>query len=199
VLLAIAFRSLLVPLTAVGGFLLSVAAALGAMVGVFQDGFGADLLGVAETAPIVSLIPILTIGILFGLAMDYQVFLVSAMKEQHAHGADAQTAVRNGFRASARVVTAAGLIMISVFAGFILPDDAIIKSIGFALTAGVLIDTFLVRMTLIPALMSLLGERAWWLPRPLDRVIPNVDIEGAALKRDDEDVPLPPRVVATVA
>jgi RND superfamily putative drug exporter len=181
VLLAIAFRSLLVPLTAVSGFLLSVAAALGAMVGVFQDGFGADLLGVSQTAPIVSLIPIITIGILFGLAMDYQVFLVSGMREAHAHGAGPHDAVRNGFRQSARVVTAAGLIMVGVFAGFILPDDAIIKSIGFALSAGILIDAFLIRMTLIPALMSLLGERAWWLPRRLNRLIPNVDLEGANL------------------
>ncbi|HEY6890190.1 MAG TPA: MMPL family transporter, partial [Solirubrobacter sp.] len=180
-LLMIAFRSILVPLTAVGGFLLSVAAALGAMVAVFQDGFGAGLIGVSEAAPIVSLIPILTIGILFGLAMDYQVFLVSGMREAHAHGASARDAVRKGFHGSARVVTAAGLIMVSVFAGFILPDDPIVKSIGFALTAGVLIDAFLIRMTLIPALMSLLGERAWWFPRALDRVIPDVDIEGARL------------------
>jgi putative drug exporter of the RND superfamily len=182
ILLAIAFRSLLVPLTAVGGFLLSIAAALGAMVAVFQDGTGANLIGVSQTAPIVSLIPIITIGILFGLAMDYQVFLVSGMREAHAHGASAQDAVRHGFRASSRVVTAAGLIMISVFAGFILPDDPIIKSIGFALTAGVLIDAFLIRMTLIPALMSLLGHRAWYLPRLLDRLIPNVDIEGTAIQ-----------------
>jgi RND superfamily putative drug exporter len=157
---AIACRSLLVPLTAVAGFLLSVAAALGAMVAVFQDGVGANLLGVSQTAPIVSLIPIIAIGIVFGLAMDYQVFLVSGMREAHAHGADPHTALRNGFRQSARVVTAAGLIMISVFAGFILPDDPIIKSIGFALTTGVLIDAFLIRMTLIPALMTLLGHRA---------------------------------------
>jgi putative drug exporter of the RND superfamily len=183
-LLMIAFRSILVPLTAVGGFLLSVGAALGAMVGVFQDGFGAGLIGVNETGPIVSLIPVITIGILFGLAMDYQVFLVSGMKEAHAHGVNAQEAVRKGFRHSARVVTAAGLIMIGVFSGFILPDDAIIKSIGFALAAGILIDAFLIRMTLIPALMSLLGERAWHLPRALDRIIPNVDLEGAGLERE---------------
>jgi RND superfamily putative drug exporter len=186
VLLAVAFRSLLVPLSAVGGFLLSVAAALGAMVGVFQDGFGADLLGVSQTAPIVSLIPILTIGILFGLAMDYQVFLVSGMREAHVHGASPQDAVRTGFGHSARVVTSAGLIMVSVFAGFILPDDAIVKSIGFALTAGVFIDAFLIRMTLIPALMSMLGEYAWRLPRGLNRLIPNVDIEGATLAPETE-------------
>jgi len=183
-LLMIAFRSLLVPLTAVGGFLLSVAAALGAMVAVFQDGVGANLIGVGETAPIVSLIPVITIGILFGLAMDYQVFLVSGMREAHARGAGSQDAVRSGFRHSARVVTAAGLIMIGVFAGFILPDDAIIKSIGFALATGILIDAYLIRMTLIPALMSVLGERAWWLPRLLQSVIPNVDIEGAGLERE---------------
>ena len=185
-LLTIAFRSILVPLTAVAGFLLSIGAALGAMVGVFQDGFAASLFGVAETAPIVSLLPVLMIGILFGLAMDYQVFLVSRMHESHAHGDNAQDAVRHGFRDSARVVTAAALIMASVFAGFIVPDDPIIKSIGFALTVGILIDAFLIRMTLIPAVMSLMGARAWWLPKWLDRVIPNVDIEGAALERPAE-------------
>jgi RND superfamily putative drug exporter len=183
-LLMIAFRSILVPLTAVGGFLLSVGAALGAMVTVFQDGAGASLIGVTETAPIVSLTPVIIIGILFGLAMDYQVFLVSGMKEAHARGAEPQDAVRQGFRHSARVVTAAGLIMIGVFSGFILPDDPIIKSVGFTLAAGILIDAFLIRMTLIPALMSVLGERAWYMPRPLHRVIPNVDIEGAGLERE---------------
>jgi putative drug exporter of the RND superfamily len=183
-LLMIAFRSILVPLTAVGGFLLSVGAALGAMVAVFQDGTGASLIGVSETAPIVSLTPVMIIGILFGLAMDYQVFLVSGMKEAHARGANHHEAVRHGFRHSARVVTAAGLIMIGVFSGFILPDDPIIKSIGFTLAAGILIDAFLIRMTLIPALMSVLGERAWYMPRPLHRAIPNVDIEGASLERE---------------
>jgi len=183
-LLAIAFRSLLIPLTAVAGFLLSVAAALGAMVAVFQDGTGASLIGVSQTAPIVSLTPVIAIGILFGLAMDYQVFLITGMREAHAHGATPDDAVRNGFRQSARVVTAAGLIMVSVFAAFILPDDNIIKSIGFVLTAGVLIDAFLIRMTLTPALVSLLGQHAWWLPHTLDRLIPNVDIEGTNLQQD---------------
>ena len=177
-ILTIAFRSLLIPLTAVAGFLLSIAATLGTLVAVFQDGTAASLLGVNQTAPIVSLIPILMIGILFGLAMDYQVFLVSGMREAHNQGADAQDAVHTGFRQSARVVTAAGLIMIGVFAGFILPTDPTIKSIGFALTTGVLIDAFLIRMTLIPALMSLLGQRAWWLPRPLQQIIPHIDLEG---------------------
>jgi putative drug exporter of the RND superfamily len=183
VLLTIAFRSVLVPLTAIGGFLLSIGASLGAMVAVFQDGIGASLFGI-EPAPIVSLLPVVIIGILFGLAMDYQVFLVSRMHEAHAHGHDPQDAVHHGFRHSARVVTAAALIMGSVFAGFILPDDAIIRSIGFGLTAGILIDAFLIRMTLIPALMSLLGSRAWHLPRWIDRLVPNLDLEGAALAEE---------------
>jgi putative drug exporter of the RND superfamily len=156
--LAIACRSLLVPLTAGAGFLLSVAGSArrhGRRVPGRRQ--VPTCSGVSQTAPIDSLIPIVAIGIVFGFAMDYQVFLVSGMREPHAHGADPHTALRNGFRQSARVVTAAGLIMSSVFAGFILPDDPIIKSMGFALTTGVLIDAFL---TLIPALMSLLGHRA---------------------------------------
>jgi RND superfamily putative drug exporter len=182
-LLMVAFRSILVPLTAIGGFLLTIVASFGAVVLVFQKGVGADLIGVAQTGPLVSLLPILIIGVIFGLAMDYQVFLVSRMHEEVAHGATPRDAVREGFSASARVVTAAALIMISVFAGFILPDDPIVKSIGFAFAVGILIDAFLVRMTLIPALMTLLGARAWWLPRGLDRVVPNLDLEGAALER----------------
>lgn len=182
-LLTIAFRSILVPLTAVAGFLLTIGAAFGATVAVFQQGFGADLIGVSQTAPIISLLPILIIGILFGLAMDYQVFLVSRMREEHVHGAAPTKAVTEGFRHGARVVTAAALIMGAVFAGFIIEDDEIIKSIGFALAFGILADAFLVRMTLIPALMALLGERAWWLPRWLDRALPRVDIEGEALER----------------
>jgi putative drug exporter of the RND superfamily len=182
-LLMVAFRSILVPLTAIAGFLLTIVAAFGAVVLVFQKGFGAELIGVGQTGPLVSLLPILIIGVIFGLAMDYQVFLVSKMHEEHSHGATAHDAVRDGFRGSARVVTAAALIMISVFAGFILPDDPIIKSIGFAFAVGILIDAFLVRMTLIPALMTLLGARAWWLPRWLDRIIPNLDIEGTEIER----------------
>ncbi|MDO8212640.1 MMPL family transporter [Conexibacter sp. CPCC 206217] len=185
-LLAIAFRSVLVPLTAVGGFLLTIGAAFGATVAVFQEGFGAGLIGVEQTGPIISLLPILIIGILFGLAMDYQVFLVSRMREEHVHGAPPTVAVTEGFRHGARVVTAAALIMGSVFAGFILEDDAIVKSIGFALAFGILVDAFVVRMTLIPALMELLGERAWWLPRWLDRILPRVDIEGEQLSKQLE-------------
>lgn len=182
-LLAIAFRSVLVPLTAVGGFLLTIGAAFGAVVAVFQNGFAADLFGVAQEGPIMSLMPVLIIGILFGLAMDYQVFLVTRMREEHVHGATPTRAVKEGFRHSARVVTGAALIMTAVFASFIVERNAVIKSVGFALAFGILVDAFVVRMTLIPALMAVLGERAWWLPRWLDRALPRVDVEGEQLTR----------------
>ncbi|WP_067509809.1 MMPL family transporter [Actinoplanes sp. TFC3] len=181
-LLTLLFRSVLVPIKAIGGFLLSVIATFGAVVAVFQWGWGADLLGVASTGPIVSLIPVLLIGIVFGLAMDYEVFLLSRMREEHVHGASPADSVVNGFSHGARVVTAAAIIMISVFSGFILGDDAIIKSIGFALAAAILLDAFVVRMTLVPAVMMLLGRRAWWLPRWLDRLLPDVDVEGSKLQ-----------------
>jgi RND superfamily putative drug exporter len=181
-LLLLAFRSLLIPLTAILGFLLTITAAFGATTAVFQEGFAASLLGVNTQAPIISLLPILIIGILFGLAMDYQVFLVSRMGEARSRGASSRLAILSGFRHGARVITAAALIMIAVFSGFILEDDAIVKSIGFTLAFGILVAAFLVRMTLIPALMSLLGERVWSLPRWLDRILPHVDIEGATVE-----------------
>jgi putative drug exporter of the RND superfamily len=181
VLLTIAFRSVLVPVVAVGGFLLTIGAAFGTVVAVFQEGTAAGLFRVEASATILSFLPVLAIGILFGLAMDYQVFLVSRMREEHARGVASLDAVRIGFRAGARVVTAAGLIMISVFAGFVLPEEPIIKSIGFALAVGILFDAFVVRMTIVPAVMAMLGERAWWLPGWLGRIIPDVDLEGATL------------------
>jgi len=181
VLLTIAFRSLLVPLTAVLGFLLSVSASLGVVVWVFQDGHLGGVIGVAAAAPIVSFVPVLLIGVLFGLAMDYEVFLVSRMRESYQRSGDARSAVADGVRASGRVVAAAALIMASVFAGFIFTADPVIKSIALALTIGVLIDAFIVRLTLVPAVMTLLGRRAWQLPGWLDRILPNVDIEGATL------------------
>jgi RND superfamily putative drug exporter len=197
VLLMVAFRSVLIPVTAIGGFLLTIVASFGAVVIVFQDGFAAGLLGVAQTGPLVSLLPIIIIGVLFGLAMDYQVFLVSRMREQYKHGASPRDAVRDGFRHGARVVTAAALIMMAVFSGFILPDDPIIKSVGFAFAFGIMLDAFLVRMTLIPALMTVLDERAWWLPEWLDRLLPNVDLEGATLERGPGDA-TPPSAVQPV-
>ena len=183
ILLLLVFRSIVVPLLATGGFLLSIVAAFGAIVAVYQLGHLSSIFGVNEPGPIISFLPTLLIGILFGLAMDYQVFLVSAMREEHVHGKDARTAVITGFNHSARVVTAAAIIMISVFGGFVWAHLALVRPIGLGLALGVLVDAFLVRMTLIPAAMSLLGERAWYLPRWLDRILPDVDVEGAKLER----------------
>ncbi|MFC7241667.1 MMPL family transporter [Catellatospora aurea] len=190
-LLLLVFRSVLVPLKATLGFLLSVAATFGAVVAVFQWGWLGDVFGVQETGPIMSMLPVLLIGILFGLAMDYQVFLVTRMREDFVHGAPARDAVITGFRHGARVVTAAAIIMISVFGGFVFSGETLIQSIGFALAFGVLVDAFVVRMTIVPALMSLLGRAAWWLPRWLDRILPNVDVEGEKLRPAEEPVPEP--------
>ncbi|MGW4570778.1 MMPL family transporter [Streptomyces tendae] len=186
ILLLVVFRSILVPLKAAAGFLLSVLASLGAVVVVFQQGHGADLLGVETTGPIMSLMPIFLVGIVFGLAMDYEVFLVSRMREAYVHGERPAQAVTSGFRHSARVVVAAALIMIAVFSGFIGDSDAMIKMIGFGLASAVLLDAFVVRMAIVPAVLALLGERAWWLPKWLDRILPRVDVEGEALTRPAE-------------
>lgn len=183
VLLTIVFRSVLVPLVATAGFLLSVAASFGAAVAVYQWGWLGSVLGVDTPGPMLSFMPIMLIGVLFGLAMDYQMFLVSGMKEAHAHGADARAAVRSGFTHGSKVVLAAALIMAAVFAGFVFAHLTMIRPIGFALAVGVLVDALLVRMTLTPAVMHLLGEAAWWMPRWLDRLLPNLDVEGAALEQ----------------
>ena len=186
ILLLVVFRSILVPLKAAAGFLLSVLASLGAVVVVFQQGHGADLVGVETTGPILSLMPIFLVGIVFGLAMDYEVFLVSRMREAYVHGERPAQAVTSGFQHSARVVVAAALIMIAVFSGFIGESDAMIKMIGFGLASAVLLDAFVVRMAIVPAVLALLGERAWWLPKWLDRILPRVDVEGEALTRPTE-------------
>ena len=180
-LLLLVFRSVVVPLLATGGFLLSIAASFGALVAVYQWGWLGPVFGVAQPGLILSFLPTLAIGILFGLAMDYQMFLVSGMREAWSHGQSARTAVRTGFSHGARVVTAAALIMTSVFASFIFSDQTMIKPIGFALAAGVLIDAFAIRMTLMPALMHLLGEKAWYVPRWLDKILPDLDVEGTKL------------------
>ncbi|AGZ43469.1 MMPL family transporter [Actinoplanes friuliensis] len=186
-LLMLLFRSVLVPLKAIGGFLLSVVATFGAVVAVFQWGWFGSLLGVEQAGPIISMLPIFLIGIVFGLAMDYEVFLVSRMREEHVHGAEPTQAVVNGFAHGARVVTAAAIIMVSVFAGFILSPESLIKSIGFALAAAILFDAFVVRMTIVPAVMTLLGRRAWWLPAWLDRILPDIDVEGDKLREIPAD------------
>ncbi|GAA2333434.1 MMPL family transporter [Streptomyces violaceusniger] len=185
-LLMVVFRSVLVPLKAALGFLLSVVAALGAVVAVFQWGWLADLFGVEETGPIMSMMPIFMIGVVFGLAMDYEVFLVTRMREAYVHGERPGQAVVTGFRHGARVVTAAAVIMISVFAGFIGSSESMIKMIGFGLATAVLFDAFVVRMAIVPAVLALLGKAAWWLPRWLDRALPNVDVEGEGLRKQLE-------------
>jgi membrane protein YdfJ len=189
-LLMVVFRSILVPLKAAAGFLLSIAASMGVVVWIFQDGNLADFLGVSQPGPIVSFLPILLIGILFGLAMDYEVFLVSRMREAFVHGDKARDAVVKGFGHSGRVVTAAAIIMTAVFGAFILDEDPIVKSIGLSLAVGVLADAFIVRMTLVPAVMALLGRRAWWMPRQLGRIVPNLDIEGEELMKGLKKAPV---------
>jgi uncharacterized membrane protein YdfJ with MMPL/SSD domain len=205
ILLTVVFRSILVPIKAAAGFLLSIAASMGVVVWIFQEGNLADLFGVTQPGPIVSFLPILLIGILFGLAMDYEVFLVSRMRERFVRTGKARQSIVTGFGQSGRVVTAAALIMFGVFGAFVLSDDPITKSIGVALAVGVAADAFIVRMTLVPAVMALMGDRAWHLPKWLDRRLPNLDIEGEGLEADsskprstgegaetDEPIPTPP-------
>ena len=180
-LLTVVFRSILVPLKAALGFLLSVVAALGAVVAVFQWGWLGSLFGVEQTGPIMSMMPIFMVGVVFGLAMDYEVFLVTRMREAYVHGERPGETIVTGFRHSARVVVAAAVIMIAVFSGFIGMDDQMIKMIGFGLAVAVLFDAFVVRMAIVPAVLALLGHKAWWLPKWLDRVLPNVDVEGEGL------------------
>jgi RND superfamily putative drug exporter len=181
VLLLLVFRSVLVPIKAAVGFLVSVAASFGAVVAVFQWGWLSGLFGVPTTGPVISFLPVILMAVLFGLAMDYEVFLVSRMREEYAHGAAPREAVVTGARHAARVVVAAALIMFSVFASFVTIDDVVVKAIAFGLAVGILVDAFLVRMTLVPAVLALLGRSAWWLPRWLDRVLPDLDVEGARL------------------
>ncbi|TCJ33717.1 MMPL family transporter [Parafrankia sp. BMG5.11] len=188
-LLLVLFRSVLVPLKAALGFLLSVLAALGAVVAVFQWGWLAGLIGLHQTGPIMSMMPIFMVGIVFGLAMDYEVFLVARIREAHVHGEKARDAITSGFGYSARVVAAAALIMMAVFAGFIGTAEPIIKMIGFGLATAVLLDAFVVRMTIVPAVLALLGEKAWWIPRHLDRVLPHIDVEGETLSRPAAPAP----------
>ena len=186
-IMVVVFRSIFVPLIATGGFILSLFAAFGAVVAIFQWGALGGILGI-HTGPILNFLPTILVGILFGLAMDYMLFLTTGMREAYVHGAPARTAVVLGIRAGRSVVAAAAIIMVSVFGGFIFSESAIIPAIGFALAIGVLLDAFVVRMFIMPALMHLVGDWAWWLPKWLDRLIPNVDVEGAALERQHPHV-----------
>ena len=185
VLLMAVFRSVLVPVKAALGFLLTVGSAIGVTVAVFQWGWGAELLH-AEPGPILSFMPIILMAVLFGLAMDYEVFLVSGMREEHVHGATPREAIEEGFTTGARVVTAAALIMFFVFAAFVPEGAGLIKPIALGLAVGIAVDAFVVRMLLGPALMTLFGRAGWWFPRFLDRLLPDLDVEGARLRHHRE-------------
>ena len=187
ILLLLVFRSFVVPIKAAAGFLLSVGAGFGLVVGLFQEGHLDRLIGVDTTGPVVSFLPIILMAVLFGLAMDYEVFLVSRMREDYVHHRDPIAAVHTGARNAGRVVTAAALIMFSVFASFVTSDGMILKQIAFALAVGVLLDAFVVRMTLVPAVLALTGRAAWWLPRWLEKRLPNLDIEGESLQASEGD------------
>ncbi|MGC4962687.1 MMPL family transporter [Gordonia sp. DT218] len=173
------FRSIWVPLIGTVGFIFSVLATFGVTVAIFQEGnFGL----ISHTQPILSFLPIFLIGVVFGLAMDYQVFLVTRMREEYIHGLSAKDAIVAGYRHGARVVTSAAIIMISVFAAFMLSPDTTSKMLGFALAVAVAFDAFIIRMMVVPAIIALLGDRAWGLPRWLDRLVVDFDIEGGAVR-----------------
>ncbi|CAM4396352.1 RND superfamily putative drug exporter [Paenibacillus endophyticus] len=181
IILLLVFRSIIVPVKATVGFLLSILATFGITTAVFQWGWVNDLFGFDTGGPLLSFMPIMVTGILYGLAMDYQVFLVSSMRESYVHGHHGKESVIHGYDQASRVVVAAAVIMVSVFAGFIFAHDIMIKQIGFALAIGILIDAFFVRMALVPAVMAVFGDKAWWLPKWLDRLLPNLDVEGDKL------------------
>ena len=182
-ILVLVFRSVLVPAIATLGFVLSYVAALGGVVTIYQWGWLGPVFGVDNPGPVLSFLPTLLMGILFGLAMDYMLFIGSGMREAYVHGVPARLAVVQGVHAARAVVTAAAIIMVSVFGGFVFSHSAMIRPIGFGLALGVLLDAFVVRMLVVPGFMHLVGERAWWLPRWLDRLLPDVDVEGASLER----------------
>lgn len=183
IVLTLVFRSIVVPLKATAGFLLTILATLGATVALFQWGWFNQVFGIDATGPVMAMLPILVTGVAYGLAMDYQVFVVSSMRESWVHGHPGAASVVDGFTHSSRVVVAAAVIMISVFGGFIFNADPMIKQMGFALAIAIAIDAFLIRMTLVPALMAMFGDRAWRLPGWLDRILPDLDVEGDKLVR----------------
>ena len=181
-LLMLVFRSILIPILAAAGFLLTVTATLGSVVAVYQWGWLGDLFGVTSPGPILGFLPIFLIGIIFGLAMDYQLFLVSGMREAFTHGKKPKDAINYGIHLSRGVVVAAALIMVTVFGGFAFSHLATIRPIGFGLAIGVLIDAFLVRLILVPAAMTILDRSAWWIPKWLDKILPDVDVEGTKIE-----------------
>jgi RND superfamily putative drug exporter len=193
-LLTLVFRSVVVPLKAALLNLLSIGAAYGVLVMVFQWGWGKDIIGLESTVPIVAFIPMFMFAILFGLSMDYEVFLLSRVREEYLVSKDNDSSVIHGIASTARVITSAALIMISVFLGFVLGDDPIIKMMGLGLATAIFVDATIVRMVLVPATMKLMGDANWWLPAWLDRLLPTVHIEGEAGLPEPEMEDSPRRV-----
>jgi putative drug exporter of the RND superfamily len=185
-LLMLVFRSILVPLKAALMNVLSIGAAYGVIVAIFQWGWGASIFGVFESLPIVSFVPMLMFAILFGLSMDYEVFLLSRVREEYLIDGDNTESVATGIATTARVITSAALIMISVFLSFVLGDEPTVKMIGIGLATAIFVDATLIRMVLVPSTMKLLGDANWWLPSWLDRILPNLDIEGESKLPADE-------------
>ncbi len=177
-LLMLVFRSILVPLKAAFLNLMSIGAAYGVLVMVFQWGWGKGLIGLEATVPIVPFIPMFMFAVLFGLSMDYEVFLLSRVREDYLATGDNDGSVVSGIASTARVITSAALIMISVFLGFVLGDDPVIKMLGLGLATAIFVDATIVRLVLVPATMKLMGDANWWMPRWLDRALPTIDIEG---------------------
>jgi RND superfamily putative drug exporter len=174
----VVFRSLLVPLKAVVMNVLSIGAAYGVLVAIFQWGWGADLIGI-DSGPIEAMLPLMLFAIVFGLSMDYEVFLLSRVREEYDKTGDSAGAVADGLAKTARVITAAAAIMVVVFGSFVLEDDRTSKLFGLGLALAVLLDATVVRMLLVPATMELLGDKNWWMPAWLDRIIPKLNVEGS--------------------
>jgi RND superfamily putative drug exporter len=186
ILLTFAFRTVLVPIKSILGFLLSIAAALGLQVAIFQWGWGASLLGVIP-GDTISFLPVIMLGIIFGLSSDYELFVASRVKEQFTRGGDARRAVRVGAGQSVRVVTSAALIMFSIFVAFMVTDNPFIRVVGFSFAAGVFLDAFVVRLTLVPAVLAIGGRLMWWHPRWFARWVPDPDLEGVKLEERQDD------------
>jgi RND superfamily putative drug exporter len=181
-MLMIVFRSLLVPLKAAAMNLLSIGAAYGALTAIFQWGWGTELLGLPHSVPVSSLILLLMFAVLFGVSMDYEVFLLSRIREEWLRTGDARASVPAGLAATGRVITSAALIMVAVFLGFALDPGLVVKQMGVGLAVAVALDATVVRLVLVPATMALLGRANWWLPRPLDRVLPTFDAHGTGIE-----------------
>jgi RND superfamily putative drug exporter len=177
-LLLLVFRSIVVPLKAVLMNLLSIGAAFGVVVAVFQWGWGAGIVGIGREGPVEAWVPMMLFAIVFGLSMDYEVFLLTRIREEYDRHGDNSKAVADGLAATGRVISAAAAIMVCVFASFVLGDERAIKLMGFGLAIAIFIDATIVRLLLVPAAMELLGNRNWWAPRWLNRIMPTIHVEG---------------------